>query len=204
MGTADRRRREAAHRRKSIVEAARKIFWQRGYARATMPQIAEEAELAPGTLYLYFPSKDALYVELLIEGYDLLAERLEAAVGSGGEPLDQARALVDAFFDFAKRHPRYFDIMFFILQREAGSEWASNFPAEQTQRLQGRELTCRQVAARVLDRIGFGLPQRRAVAVNAIWGMLAGVVFYFRGDEAFDEIIEQAKQLMLAAVFGRE
>jgi AcrR family transcriptional regulator len=120
MGTAERRVREAEERRKAILAAARKVFWEKGYSRSTMPQIAAQAELAPGTLYLYFPSKDALYVELLMEGYDLLGPRLGAAARQGGDPAELGGRLIDVFFAFARECPEYFDILFFILQREKG------------------------------------------------------------------------------------
>ena len=202
MGTTERRQREAARRREAILDAARKVFWQHGHAGATMPQIAEEAELAPGTLYLYFPSKDALYVELLLEGYDLLAEHLRQAAGRHAEPAEQAASLIEAFFAFARKNPEYFDIMFFVLQREGGRGWEDSFPAEQTARLSAREAACKQAAADVLERAGFAAGRRRGEVVDAVWGMLAGVVFYFRNDEAFDAVAAEARRLLLSAVFG--
>ena len=203
MGTAQRRQREAARRRQSILDAARKVFWQRGHAGTTMPQIAEEAELAPGTLYLYFPGKDALYIELLLEGYDLLVEHLRAAAAGHAEPARQASGLIEAFFAFARRYPEYFDIMFFVLQRESGHGWEANFPARQIEQLAAKEAACKQVAAELLEKIDFGPPERRGQVVDAVWGMLAGVVFYFRSDEGFDSVAEEARKLLLAAVFGQ-
>ncbi len=48
-------------RRSEILNAAAKVFGQKGYHATHMLEIAEVAELAKGTLYIYFPSKDALY-----------------------------------------------------------------------------------------------------------------------------------------------
>jgi len=201
MGTAERRRREAEHRRQSILAAARRVFWQQGYSGATMPQIAAEAELAPGTLYLYFPGKDALYVELLVEGYDLLLGRLEKTAKQEGAPSEVGSSLIDTFFGFARDFPEYFDIMFFVLQREQGG-WEANFPAEQVERLEAREAACRRVVAAMLDRIGYGTPEAREAVMSAVWSMLAGVVFYWRNREGFDAVAGEAKTLLLRAVFG--
>jgi AcrR family transcriptional regulator len=49
----------------AILEAAAKVFVQLGYARATTNKIAEAAGISVGSLYQYFPSKDAIAVELL-------------------------------------------------------------------------------------------------------------------------------------------
>ena len=200
MGTAERRQREAEERRNAILTAAKKVFWQRGYAKATMPQIAAEAELAAGTLYLYFPSKDALYIELLSEGYDLLATRLRTAVREGGDALRVAERLIDAFFAFAREFPEYFDAIFLILQREKKG-WG-RFPEEQIRRLEAKERACLDIVAGVLERTQTGTAESRLQTVDAVWCMLAGIVFYRHNRDSFDAMAREAKRLLISAVFG--
>jgi len=48
-----------------ILEAAARVFVRHGYARATTNRIAEAAGISVGSLYQYFPSKDAIAVEIL-------------------------------------------------------------------------------------------------------------------------------------------
>ncbi|HUV38169.1 MAG TPA: TetR/AcrR family transcriptional regulator [Planctomycetota bacterium] len=201
MGTVERRQREAEERRAEIVSAARKVFWAKGYEGATMPEIAAEAELAPGTLYLYFAGKDALYVELLMEGYSLLRGRLAAAAETRGGPRASGEALIDAFIAFARHFPEYFDIMFFVLQRE-NSPWEGRFAPEQVARLSQMESACHDIVERILERAGYGSPQSRELAVNVVWSMLAGVVFYFRNADDFDRIAAEARRLLLDAIFS--
>jgi len=202
MGTTERRQREAQQRRRAILTAARKVFWEQGYARATMEQVAVLAEVAQGTLYLYFPSKDALYAELLVEGYEVLRERLLAALGGGGGAAQRAGALIEAFLTFAREHPEYFEIIFFVLQREIAEGWRGALSEEQLARLAEKESACKQVAAALLDEIGYGPPDRREYIVEALWSMLAGVVFYLRHQDHFDEVAGEAKDLLLRAAFG--
>ena len=197
MGTTQRRRREAAYRRKSILDAGRKIFWAQGYHKATVPQIATEAELAPGTLYLYFPSKAAIYAELLVEGYDHLLARLQEAAAHIS-PTQAARGLVKTFFDFAREAPEYFQIMFFVLQGEGGEAWEGLFHPQQIDLLKTREAACHDVVAQVLERIDYAPAQRRSETVAAVWSMLAGVVFYFRNSDNFDAVADQAATIVLA------
>ncbi len=202
MGTTERRQREAAQRRKDIIDAARNVFWESGYDGATMPQIAAQAELAPGTLYLYFPSKDCLYVELLTEGYALLSERLTGCLDGSENPARRASLLIDAFFEFAAESPEYFDIMFFVLQRGGSRKW-TRFSPEQARRLETLEKRCRSVVAEAAGQAGIGNPNGYAPPVNAIWSMLAGVVFYFRKKKYFNDVAAEAKKLLLTAVFGQ-
>jgi AcrR family transcriptional regulator len=64
MGIQERKERERERRRQQIIVAAKRAFSEKGFNRATMEDIAREAELSPGTLYLYFKNKDELYASL--------------------------------------------------------------------------------------------------------------------------------------------
>ncbi len=201
MGTQERRKRESEQRRADILAAAKKVFWEKGYARTTMPQIAAEAELAAGTLYLYFPSKDALYTELLVDGYDLLSGRMTSVVREGGDPVRIGERLIDAFFGFAREFPEYFDIIFLTLQRER--EGWELFPENLSRRLEEKQRACIDIVAGVLERAQIGSADTRAQTVSAVWSMLAGIVFYYRSRPAFDALAAESRQLLIAAVFGQ-
>lgn len=81
------REKKAARTREQILEVAAELFLSQGYDETTMEQIAEAAEVAPSTLYRYFPSKDLLILGRLTESIQLgaaLRRRPE------GETLPQA------------------------------------------------------------------------------------------------------------------
>jgi AcrR family transcriptional regulator len=61
---------EQAAKRERILAAALKLFAHEPYQAVTMDRVAEAAGVAKGTLYLYFPSKDALYLGILSDGLD--------------------------------------------------------------------------------------------------------------------------------------
>jgi AcrR family transcriptional regulator len=198
MGTQDRRFREATARRQMILAAARPLFLKNGFTATTMPQIAAVAELAPGTLYLYYPSKIALYAELLNEGYDILIDRLRKAVKGKGAARAQATALVEAFLKFAQESPDYFDTLFFILQRE-GRSAAQALAPEQLAGLRQREEVCKSLAATMLAHLP---AQRRPAAVEAVWTMLAGLAFFYRADPNFAAVGREAKRLLITGLFA--
>ena len=60
MGIQERKEREKERRRQQIMVAAKRVFSEKGFNKATMEDIAHEAELSPGTLYLYFKNKEEL------------------------------------------------------------------------------------------------------------------------------------------------
>lgn len=78
MGTNERRSRERAERRQLILATARALFEAHGVDTTSVDMIAERAELAKGTLYLYFKSKEELLIALLEE--DLTQLRTQAAL----------------------------------------------------------------------------------------------------------------------------
>ncbi len=205
MGTSERRERERRERRQDILDAARALFWAHGFAGTTMPEVARAAELAPGTLYLYFPSKDALYAELLVEGYDRLLERLQGCRGKKAGPRRHAEALVDSFLGFAQEHPEYFDIIFFVLQRETGKGPGAVLRPEQLARLTVRETACKEIAAQVIESGGpRRSPKEARLVVEAIWSMLVGVVSIWGKDASFPELAATARRILVGAMFPAE
>jgi len=76
---AGRRERNAARTRTAITDAARRLFDAHGYDGTTVEQIAEEADVAPRTIFRYFPTKESI---LFAEFEDVrrgILERLDAA-----------------------------------------------------------------------------------------------------------------------------
>ncbi|MBN1375881.1 MAG: TetR/AcrR family transcriptional regulator [Dehalococcoidia bacterium] len=62
----ERKKRENDQRLINIYEAAKKVFFEKGYLQATMEDICVEAQVSKPTIYRYFKSKDALYCSLMI------------------------------------------------------------------------------------------------------------------------------------------
>src|SRR5436190_14570990 len=69
-------------RRSEILQAARKVFARRGYRATTVDDIAAEAKIAKGTLYLYFKSKEAIYLTALVHDARGLQEESAARVAA--------------------------------------------------------------------------------------------------------------------------
>src|SRR3984957_16208709 len=69
---------EQAAKRQRILDAALKLFAHEPYQAVTMDRVAEAAGVAKGTLYLYFPSKDALYLGILSDGLETVSKRYQA------------------------------------------------------------------------------------------------------------------------------
>src|SRR3954466_4551441 len=69
----ERKAQERQARRRRIQEAARTVFAERGYAGASIELIARAAQLSVGAIYLYFRSKEDLYVSLIEDALTVFA-----------------------------------------------------------------------------------------------------------------------------------
>ncbi len=98
--TTTRRQRERKARQQLILESAKYVFAKRGFQNATVEEIANRAELAVGTLYRYFQSKEEMYVSLLFAAMDLFRQTIEATQDSAAAPDEQLRAVWRFFYDF--------------------------------------------------------------------------------------------------------
>ncbi len=119
MGIQERKERERERRRQQIIVAAKRVFSDKGFNKATMEDIAKEAELSPGTLYLYFKNKDELYASLSLRILHYLYIRLEQL--NNDEKLEyQSRldALKDAMYDVYQFEPMILINMFHLQSSE--------------------------------------------------------------------------------------
>lgn len=91
--------------RETIREAALDVFSQHGFRGATLDQIASASGLSKPNLLYYFPSKEAIHVELLAH---LMTDWLEPlrAVDAQGEPVEELVAYVMRKLDMARSMPR--------------------------------------------------------------------------------------------------
>ncbi|MEU7417953.1 TetR family transcriptional regulator [Streptomyces antibioticus] len=110
------RRRQARGERRiaQLLEAAASVFCSTGYTAASTNAIAREAGVSPGTLYQFFPNKEAIAIEL----GDRLMHEMRETYGEALAPVDPATPLetavgaaIDRFIAFNCDHPVFFALM---------------------------------------------------------------------------------------------
>src|ERR1700759_4211337 len=93
-------------RRDAILRAAEHVFCARGYPDASISDVIDAAGISRGTFYLYFDSKDALYLELIERFTSLVTAALAVVDPDGPDPargiLENVARVVDVAFD----HPQ--------------------------------------------------------------------------------------------------
>jgi len=115
-----RRERERERRRRAMLQAAQSVFAEKGYARATLDEIAARAEFGKGTLYNYFQDgKEGLLFAIFDEVYDDLRDMIEETVVSDHR---EASSLREAFHTLVVVSFQYYEEredLFLILIKEA-------------------------------------------------------------------------------------
>jgi len=129
MSVKERREREEKSRLASILEAAERVFARSGYYQARVEDIAAEAELAKGTLYYYFKSKDEIYLHLLKREAQKIHEEIGRLITEDSplfQDLQQAFAFYLGYFD---KNPAYLKMflpcMCGTIQFESGVDFQS-------------------------------------------------------------------------------
>ncbi len=108
----ERRDEERAARRQAILAAAKKVYADKGFLGATIEDIAAEARVSVGAIYLYFKSKEDLYVSLLDEAMELFRRALTTILRSRRRPDQKLRAAWDFFLRFQKDYPELYRVFF--------------------------------------------------------------------------------------------
>ncbi|MBM7846235.1 TetR/AcrR family transcriptional regulator [Herpetosiphon giganteus] len=112
------------HRRQAILSAAREVFMQQGYTKARMLDIAARAEMATGTLYLYFDSKQTLAMALADSVLEGLTEVIVPILALESTPT-MIRECVQTAIRYSLQHTDLFRLL--------GLEAGLNLEAEQQQ-----------------------------------------------------------------------
>jgi AcrR family transcriptional regulator len=109
------------YRCSSICEAAMSVIARKGVADATMQEIADEAGIAKGTLYVYFRDRDELLTKTADGAYGRLIAELDAAFNSDGPLEERLKAIVVRQLQFFDEHRELFRAYIALLQRDGAS-----------------------------------------------------------------------------------
>ena len=103
--------------RERLIDAAERLFAQRGLEAVTMRQLAAALGVSPMTPYRYFTDKDAILAAVRARAFNRHAEALEAAFQAAkADPVRASRAVGEAYVAFALRHPEAYKLMFDVSQ----------------------------------------------------------------------------------------
>ena len=164
------RQERSTRRRERILDAAFTVFSRRGYRAAGVDEVGRQAETSKGGVYFHFPTKEALFLELLKTTADRLVAKVERSIVAVPDPIDRADVALRTVLGVFAGH-RTMARLFLIDALGAGPEFQSEL-----QRLHERfsGLIAEQLDAAVEE--GLIQPLDTEVAAMAWFGALNEVV----------------------------
>jgi TetR/AcrR family fatty acid metabolism transcriptional regulator len=91
-------------KREQLINAAIRVFADKGFHQAKMQDIAIAADVGKGTIYEYFATKDELFLAVYDSWMDEYEKAMEAAMEDHIDPVTKADALIDTTVDFYEKH----------------------------------------------------------------------------------------------------
>lgn len=204
MGIQERKEREKERRRQQIIVAAKRVFSEKGFNKATMEDIAHEAELSPGTLYLYFKNKEELYASLSLRILQYLHIRVEHVNKEDLKPEQKMDALVEAMYDVYAFDPLILINMFHL----QSSETLKNLSPKLMSEIE--ELSRKSIGA--IARIfkqgidsGLFIDRHPVAMADIFWALFSGVILWTTSKKIFNEEKDYLKDTLKIAfeVFSR-
>ena len=111
VGLEERRKREKENRKNTILKAARKLFFDKGFKQVTVESIAKKAELSKGSVYLYFKSKEEIYTHILLNDIDKFHKVIGGLMEESKSASEMLLALAHIYAGFFLNDRELFRIM---------------------------------------------------------------------------------------------
>lgn len=205
MGIQERKEREKERRRQQIIVAAKRVFTEKGFNKATMEDIANEAELSPGTLYLYFKNKEELYASLSLRILQYLHIRVEHVNREADlDPEQKLRKLMEGMHDVYDFDPLTIINMFHL----QSSETLKNLSPEMMAQIESLSRRSINAISRVFEegiQKGVFIEMHPVALSDIFWSLFSGIVLWESSKKILDRKKDYLRETLQIAfdVFAR-
>ena len=161
------------NKKADIIKVAVKLFSQKSFHDVKMDEIAEELSIAKGTIYLYFKSKEKLYLEILEESYEAIEAILENEIAIDEPSPVKLKKVLGIIFSFYRRN---LDVLK-ILSRDETHLIKEHFEFTEHWRL--RRLKFYEIILEKGIREGSFIVQNPKLTALIIFGLVRSVMFFY-------------------------
>ncbi|MDO3637969.1 TetR/AcrR family transcriptional regulator [Mycolicibacterium arseniciresistens] len=190
----------------AILGAAERLFLTKGFQATTVDELAAEADVALGSVYTHFGSKDGVYAALIDRALELDKQYCDEGFNFGTDPVGRLLGLAEGYLRFYREHPGYFRLF--------------RFPPVDGPGFDASSAACRRIAERVdyeTNRIAHALqeamdngmirPLEPRSTARFVWAAWDGVIATHIGaggsglsDAEFDAVLDVAREILVAGL----
>lgn len=193
MGIQERKAREKEARRRQIQEASRALFEDKGFNATTMSDIAKKVELSPATIYLYYESKEELFLSLNIDSLQFLLDQILKIHSSNKSIEEKMLSVKEAMYKTAQFDPMILRNLFHGLYLEKPTTALSDPLLQKLDQLTVKTMTLviNIYEEGVLQGIFKEGPSK--VLMDILWGGFAGLILWSEAKKRINDKVDYLK-----------
>lgn len=185
------------HRREQILKIASELFSEKSYHDVTVDEIADKVGVAKGTIYLYFPSKEKLYLEILEDSFEDVESRLENEIARDDPAPIKLKKVLSLIFDFYRRN---LDVLR-ILSRDETHLIREHY--EFTEHWKTRRIKLYEKILEKGQREGSFRPVNVRLAALIIFGLVRSVIFYYKAEKTAGQVADEVFSVISEGILAR-
>ena len=198
-----RTERRKARTAAAILDAGERLFLSRGFVATTIEDLSEQADVAIGSIYAHFGSKDGVYAALIDRALELDKRYSEEGFEAGDSPLERLVGLGEGYLRFAREHPGHFRLFRFPPPDRPDPDSAPQ-PAARVARRIGEETA--RMAELLSEAIAEGVlrPVDPQATARFLWAAWDGVIASHLGpanmsltDAEFEAVLYRARETLV-------
>ena len=180
-------RSKRARRRKEIIRIAAQLFSEKSYHDVTIDEIAAKVGVAKGTIYLYFKSKERLYLEILENGFEAIESLIEKEIAKSDPAPEKLKKVLMLIFGFYRQN---LDVLR-ILSRDETHLIREHYRFTEQWRHRRVKLY-EKILEKGVKEGSFRLINTKLTAL-IIFGLVRSVMFFYKMDKDEEETLESSQ-----------
>ena len=189
---------KGSNRKEDIIKIASKLFAKKSYHDVKMDEIADELGIAKGTIYLYFKSKEKLYLEILEESYESIEALLEKEIANDEPAPIKLRKTLTIIFSFYRRN---LDVLK-ILSRDETHLIKEHYEFTEHWRLRRIKLY-EKILHKGVSKGSF-VVQNPILTSLIIFGLVRSVMFFYSSEKTSSEIAEEVYDVIANGILIKD
>ncbi|MGH7808031.1 MAG: TetR/AcrR family transcriptional regulator [Thermodesulfobacteriota bacterium] len=191
-------RSKSSGRKEEIIKITAQLFSEKSYHDVTMEEIAEKVGVAKGTIYLYFESKEKLYLEILEDRYEAIESLLEKEIAKSDPAPQKLRKILRIIFKFYRQN---LDVLR-ILSRDETHLIREHY--EFTEHWRHRRIKLYEKILEKGVKEGSFLPTNIKLTSQIIFGLVRSVMFFYKTDKSAEETAEEVFSVIARGILANQ